>query len=521
MYKLVVVAGKKRGEEYVLEEGDNVLGRDAECEIHFPVPGVSKKHMNITVTDDTCYVQDLGSSNGTFLNGKAIKRATAKNGDKIALPDTIIQIVHVEEKKVFIKKRVSSDDEEDDFMDPPPVPEILPQKILWGFKHKVMPAIHGFNEEYEWMHILAVLLSLFCVITISLVIFPVLNDSKDTLLAETSYRGELYADAVSLMNRKHLVNRDIDKVNVTLIKSGMSGKGVEDFRLFDMEGRIVRPVDKLNQQITDPFYVNALQWANSPKSIKKKVIKLRLRDDYIGVAKVITALDSRKAKNLPVGVIALKFKPVSLENSGQKSQKEYLEALVTTALVAIVFFGVLYFITIRHFDEINWQTEEALRGRRKSLESRWLMKELDPLRNTINALLQRIRELNREDEGEFMEEEGDEGYVRTLYEFMQGANGPVMVLDSQKNLAHLNMEAEDLTGIRESASQGMSLLDVAREKGLAATMIELCDNSANNNGTLQQGEYDLAGVPQTINITSLIGKDGFAKSFYITFVRAD
>jgi transcriptional regulator with PAS, ATPase and Fis domain len=97
----------------------------------------------------------------------------------------------------------------------------------------------------------------------------------------------------------------------------------------------------------------------------------------------------------------------------------------------------------------------------------------------------------------------------------------LVILDSQKNLSHINVEAEDLTGMRETASQGMSLLDVSREQGFAATIIELCDNSANNMGTNQQGEYDLGGVPHTIHISSLIGKDNFAKSFYVTFVRIE
>ena len=143
------------------------------------------------------------------------------------------------------------------------------------------------------------------------------------------------------------------------------------------------------------------------------------------------------------------------------------------------------------------------------------------MRNSINALLARIRELNKDDDDDYGEEESDEIYVRTLYEFLQGANGPTIVLDSQKNLSYINIEGEDLTGIRENASQGMSLLDVSREQGFAATVIELCDNSANNLGTNQKSEYDLQGIPYEINVSSLMGKDGFAKAFYITFLRQD
>lgn len=519
MYKLVVVAGKLRGSEYVLEEGDNSLGRDEGCEIHFPVPGVSKKHFSISVTGDTCYITDLGSSNGTFLNGKAIKRATAKNGDKIALPDTIIQVVYVEEKKVVVKKRMQNDeDEESDFMDPGLPPPSIVAKVFWAFKHKIMPVIHGINEEYEWQHLLGILFALFSIAAISLTIFPALQDSKAILIRETATRGGSYADMVARMNNQALERRELDKVNTDFIKGE---EGVKDYRLFDLEGRIVRPLQMLNNEVNDPFYVLALNTAQASLNDKGTVMKKLLDDGVIGIAKKIVAFNPRTAQNEVVGVIAIKFQPTALKIEAAKSRKAYLEALVTTALVAIVFFGFVYYLTVRPLEEINFQIEESLRGKRKGLDSRFLFQELNPLRNSINALLTRIRELNNEEDEDFGEEESDETYVRQLYEFMQGSHGPTLVLDSQKNLSHINLEAEDLTGMRESASQGMSLLDVSREQGFAATIIELCDNSANNLGTNQQGEYDLGGIGHTIHVSSLIGKDNFAKSFYITFVRVE
>lgn len=519
MYKLVVVAGKLRGQEFILEDGENVLGRDPSCSIHFPVQGVSKKHFSITVSGDTCYIADLGSSNGTFVNGKAIKRATVQNKDKIALPDSILQVVYVEEKKVIIKKRIADDDEdESDFMDPGTPPASLVSKIFWAFKFKVMPILHGINEEYEWQHLMAILVALFSVAAISLTIFPALQDSKKILLRETATRGSSYADMVARMNNRALEQRRLEKIDTDFISKA---SGVAQYRLFDMNGIILRPLAQSNKYVSDPFFILAWEWAKATRDQKESVLRKLLDDGTIGIAKKITTFNPKTAREESVGVIAIKFEPASLKVEAAKSRKAYLEALVTTAIVGIFFFGFIYYLTVRPLEEINFQIEEALRGKRKNLESRFLFQELRPLRNSINALLARIRELNNEEEDDFGEEESDEGYVRQLYEFMQGANGPTMILDSHKNLSHINMEAEDLTGMRESASQGMSLLDVSREQGFAATVIELCDNSANNMGTNQQGEYDLGGVPHTIHVSSLIGKDSFAKAFYITFVRID
>tara|TARA_R110002072_G_scaffold534_1_gene3436 strand:+ start:46904 stop:48460 length:1557 start_codon:yes stop_codon:yes gene_type:complete len=518
VYKLVVVAGKLRGKEFSLEDGENILGRDSGCDVHFPVQGVSKKHMSITVTGDTCYVQDLGSSNGTFLNGKIVNRATAKNGDKIALPDTIIQVVHVEEKKVIIKKRkIEEEEEEDDFLTGGIPPEALPQKLKWLFKYKAMPILHGINEEYEWKHLFPMLLFLFCVASITSTILPVLDDTKQILLYETSKRAESYAKQVARMNNKALVQKKLDQTDTKFIKDE---DGVKDYRLMDFAGRVVRPLEKRNEYVNDPFYVQSREYYSFEKN-KLRVFRRFLKEGGIGIAKLITAFNPQTSNEEPVGIIAIKFDPAALKAEAANQRKAYMEALVTTVLVAMVFFGIVYYLTLRPIEEMKYQIEEAIRGKRKSLDSKYLMEELNPLRGSINTILQRMRELNNEDEGEFAEEENDQGYVDTLKEFMMGANGAAMVLDSQKNVCFMNSEAEDLCGFRENASQGMNLLDVSREQGFSGTVIELCDNSANNMGTNQSAEYELSGIPHVVNVAALMGKDGFAKAFYLTFVRAD
>ncbi|WP_127718369.1 FHA domain-containing protein [Halobacteriovorax sp. HLS] len=521
MYKLVVVGGKLRGEEFVLENGENTLGRSEECSIPFAVNGVSKKHMAVTVTGDAAYLQDLGSSNGTFLNGKIVKRATIKNGDKIALPDSILQVVYVAEKKVVIKKRATSEEDEDDvdfITDIPPVPESLPAKIIWAFKYKVMPVFHGINEEYEWRVLFGILLALLSVVTITLTIFPVIQTSRRTLLLETAERGAHYAEEIARTNAKALETKNLDQLNTAFMNNI---KDVKSYDLFDLEGRIVRPLVRMNSYIDDTHSIKVKEWAEKTKNDELSVYKKRLPDDEIGIGRKIVSYNFKTGVMEPVGVIAIRFSPKSLAVEAQESTKSYLEALMTSFLVAIIFFAIVYYLTIRPLEEMKYQIEESLRGKRRNVESRFLFSEMNGLRSSVNSILQRIRELQSEEaDSEFAEMESDEGYVNSLKEFMRGAGVGVIVLNSEKSVEAVNNEAEDITGIRESSSQGMNISDVSREKGFAGTVIELCDNSANNGGTNQEGEYELQGNPYAIHVTALLGRDNFAKAFYITFVKA-
>lgn len=520
MFKLVVVGGKLRGQEYPLKNGDNSMGRDAGCDIIFQVDGVSKKHLTVTVTDDVVYVQDMGSANGTFLNGKIIKRATVKGGDKIGLPNAILQLVHVQEKKIVIKKKIASqatrEESINDLLNGGTPPDSLIGKIFWAFKYKVMPAIHGINQEYEWKVLVAILTAAFALTTISLTIWPVLQDSKEVLIGEIANRGAHYAEEIGRMNATALEQKNLERIDTQFLDSE---EGVVSYELFDLDGRIVRPISRLNEYTNDPFSVQVREWASKIRE-GKTVKKQLLENGQIGIGKKILAYNARTGTQEAVGIIAIRFAPRTLAVEATKSSKLYLESLITSFLVGILFFGIIYYLTLRPIEEIRYQTEEALRGRRRNVDSKLLFEELTPVRNAINTGLQRIRELQR-DESDIdpNDIESDDAYVNTLAEFMLGAQGPVIVLNSSKNLVKMNTQAEDVCGIRFSMSEGMNILDITKERGFAATLIELCDNSANNSGTSQQGHYELQGKQYAIYTTSLMGKDGFAKGFYISFVQ--
>lgn len=55
-----------------LAEGENVIGRDPTCGVWLDQPGVSRRHARVVVTDDVAEIEDLGSTNGTFVSEVAI-----------------------------------------------------------------------------------------------------------------------------------------------------------------------------------------------------------------------------------------------------------------------------------------------------------------------------------------------------------------------------------------------------------------------------------------------------------------
>lgn len=68
--------------------GDTVLGRATECDLSFSVTHLSRKHAQLSIVNGQLMVKDLGSANGTFVNGQQVQESKLQKGDELRL-DTL------------------------------------------------------------------------------------------------------------------------------------------------------------------------------------------------------------------------------------------------------------------------------------------------------------------------------------------------------------------------------------------------------------------------------------------------
>ncbi|MCZ0931693.1 MAG: FHA domain-containing protein, partial [Oligoflexia bacterium] len=92
MWSLKFLSGPKAGQEILLQEGLFVLGREESCEISVPSAGISKKHAQISLKENRLFIEDLNSSNGTFFEGKQIKKKRLQSGDRVILYNVIFEV---------------------------------------------------------------------------------------------------------------------------------------------------------------------------------------------------------------------------------------------------------------------------------------------------------------------------------------------------------------------------------------------------------------------------------------------
>lgn len=93
---LEVISPGEGARLFELGEEEVVLGRSAECGIHLNVENVSRKHARVFFRNDDFHIEDLDSTNGTYVNGIKVAKCTLRNNDHIEIGG--VKILFTEEK---------------------------------------------------------------------------------------------------------------------------------------------------------------------------------------------------------------------------------------------------------------------------------------------------------------------------------------------------------------------------------------------------------------------------------------
>ncbi len=87
---LIVLTGSNVGEMFRIEAGEAVIGRGQGVAVRLLDDGISRKHARVFQEGDKVVIEDLQSSNGTYVNGDQVTLSELHDGDKIRLGSTTV-----------------------------------------------------------------------------------------------------------------------------------------------------------------------------------------------------------------------------------------------------------------------------------------------------------------------------------------------------------------------------------------------------------------------------------------------
>src|SRR5437879_3219582 len=81
--RLTVARGGSKGKTLKLRSAETLVGRGKGCDVRIPSAAVSRRHCRLSVRDGYVLVEDLGSANGTYVNGAKVKKHAVRPGDRL------------------------------------------------------------------------------------------------------------------------------------------------------------------------------------------------------------------------------------------------------------------------------------------------------------------------------------------------------------------------------------------------------------------------------------------------------
>lgn len=95
-YSLAVILGADAGKVFRIDKPRVVLGRGAGCDIQLTDSEVSRRHAMLEIRGEEVSIKDLGSTNGTFVDGVKVNQATLESQQEFSLGTTTLMLIITE-----------------------------------------------------------------------------------------------------------------------------------------------------------------------------------------------------------------------------------------------------------------------------------------------------------------------------------------------------------------------------------------------------------------------------------------
>ncbi len=535
MYRLTVIAGPSgaqpaRGSSYAVESGEFSIGRHSQNQIVLNSGNVSKRHCVLVVDNVGVSLEDQGSSNGTFVNGKLASRKKLTAGDRISVGEYVFELnetsvipanvisfptqYHPPTQNSSVPSPLSSSD-----LDDVPMPKDVFGKIKYQFDRVILPYFLEFNEKYEWRIVIGTLFGLYLLLNLFISLSPLMNEQERALEREISERAKVMSKEIAERNSGFMAVKAESKLDLGTFDRA---SGVRVALIVDLENKILAPSTKAGRffevgaEATAAVHARKLFIEGRQSGIVTKT-----ESNTIVSIEPIQVLDPAAGKNKTVAMSVVSIDLETATTQGAAIWMVYAHTLVLSILIGLLIYYLIYRITIRPFQEMNRKIDQILRGEHIEFKTSTYFSEIDPLWDVIDSALKRVPkgDVASSQGGATAGALGSHDFLAPLRAMANSSKNGMAVLDEERKVIVMNSIFEEVTGVRFDSSDGQQLTSVVRDQAFSSLVSDLCDRaSPGTEGAIE--EFDFSGIMFQIRVVSF-GHFGDAKCFIFYLIRKE
>ncbi len=496
MLYIKVLTGPVSGTTYQIKPGDNIVGREANCDLQIPHASISRKHFKITKQNENYILQDLSSSNGTFVNGILVKTAILQAGDKITVNEIFIEITEQQNSlAVQNELQVQGNNALNLKVDVESATGAVVQnsllKTLQSYIENVaLPGVYKLAEwaEFRWLLGSFILIYIFMVTLLAIV--PMIQISKERIEQESQLR----ATDIS----KNLANRYRAALNTglgaTFTIEEERVQGVQTALVVDAnDGHILAPARKIGQNPDLPFVHVA----------RKKVrgITKQITDSLIGASTPIQVL------NPDTGERSIRAFSIVIYDMGSRAIRtsDVLRLFVQVLAFAILLGFILYFLLYKLIEypikNLNQQIDQALKEGTDETSVPYNYPPIQRLSVNINSALSRI--------GTPL----DHDLLPTFDVTVEANNvvkvikSPAMIIDMHNTIIAINSDCENLIGANGGILYNRPIEEIP-DGPLLLNLQDILQTAISNPNSVASGNIEFRSIVHDIEAQVITDTNG-------------
>ena len=489
MWSIKFLSGPKAGKTVFLREGLTVLGREESCQVHLPSSAVSKKHAQIIVRKEGLFIEDMGSSNGTFIDGKQIHRQQLQVGDRAALHNIVFEVGKRSDPQHQAFSPLAYSTHPETALEPKdsaktqnmmeikgPLFANIKKAIQRYMDDVVLPGVYKLAEWMEFKWIIACFVIGFIVFLTALSSVPLIAILKSSVEQESRNNAENMASALSLINRDHLRKGFYTAIKVDY---ALRRPGVEKaFVISAIDGRILAPSEMAHSYPKSPIIHKARkQDRNTVEKTGSSIIAVV----------PIRFYNAETGENRPGAYSVVVYDMGSMMVGVGKVASLLIQNLLIACIVGFILFFFLVKFVEFPIQSLNSQLGKALKDERApSISIHYQSRHLRELCSHINSALNQIslnKILNAQDEEKEDLEINRQNEMNNLVEVI---GFPALSVNVEnETVASVNSNFSDQIGNEDILHQPMSEIS---NSSLKESLVQLLESGKSNPQEISFGE---------------------------------
>ena len=505
MLELRIVKGSSGvGQTVPLFPGRSLtIGRAETCDVRLVSPGISKAHCRVScLPGSRVEVEDLGSSNGTLVNGVLVKKHLVRPGDMISLHDFVLEVA-IKAPEQFAEAAEAKID----VMATPVTSSARAQSMTLAEKvdaflgSNIYPLADGLGQKIDVRLLVGGFFLIWSVLIVVFTISPMSDRANQKVMRESTQVAQLYARQLVRVNLEAVVEqRYRDLITELDSRPGQTPGIVRAVILDSSKAQILAPADLLGKSLPNQYAVNAIQKEEEAVQFDKRGFA------YVSAPIKIGMQEGGGVRNKVVAVAFVEYDAEGAQFTLASLVDQAVNSLLYAILLSLLFLVFVYRWINGSVSVTTDRLDAAIRSGESSLAPPVSWPALAALCEQISFVMAKAGN------GASSMGGGDSGWASAG---VRVSGTAAAAFDSSLTVLDWNAKMERVIGIRANMAIGSHISQASRDVAFESTIRELSLQAQASPWNAASKAIEFSGIPYTINM--IFGQD----AYLVTIVLKD